>query len=280
MPNYTTDLHSLYESSVQNVEADIEFVDKTFLEEHGRHANLLREDFCGTASLAAAWVREREENRAWGVDLDEPTLEWGRQRRIKPLGGKADRVVLTVGNVLDVHEPKVEVQVAFNFSYFIFKTRPLMLQYFKTVRQSLLPGGLFFLDLFGGTESMCDLVEETDRDEATEPDGRIVPALTYIWEQESFNPVTHDIVCHISFRLKGKAAKGNKRKIRRAFTYDWRFWTIAELRELLEEAGFSWSRVYTEGWDEEDDEGDGNFELVEDFDNEGSWVSYLVAGTA
>ena len=274
---YTLDLHALYESAVQNVEADVEFIDKVYQEEHGQLPNLVREDFCGTGSFAAAFVAERPDNVAYGVDLDEPTVAWGREHRVAPLGESAPRVHLEVGNVLDRHEVKVQVQTAFNFSYFIFKERSEMKRYFANVYDSLLPGGLFILDLFGGTDSMTDIKEETERDETRDPDGRLVPPLTYTWEQASFNPVTHEMVCYIHLRVKKGASGGAKRKIKRAFTYDWRIWTLPELRDLCAEVGFERSDAYTEGWDEDEDEGDGNFERVDDFDNDGSWIAYLVA---
>ena len=46
------DRHQLYERSVQNVEAEIDFVDETYRSLRGRRARLLREDFCGTAGAA------------------------------------------------------------------------------------------------------------------------------------------------------------------------------------------------------------------------------------
>ena len=39
--------------------------------------------------------------------------------------------------------------------------------------------------------------------------------------------------------------------MQRAFTYDWRFWTLPEIRELMTEAGFRETRVYVEAWDDE-----------------------------
>jgi hypothetical protein len=52
-------------------------------------------------------------------------------------------------------------------------------------------------------------------------------------------------------------------------------WTIPELRELLEEAGFSDSLVYTHGWDE-DEESDGVYRQRKCFENEESWLGYIV----
>ncbi|MDZ7768173.1 MAG: class I SAM-dependent methyltransferase [Woeseiaceae bacterium] len=76
------DIHELYEQSVQNVEHEVEFMQSTFQALRGRTAHLLREDFCGTAAAACQWVRQGDEFKAIGVDIDPSVLEWGRNNRI------------------------------------------------------------------------------------------------------------------------------------------------------------------------------------------------------
>ena len=66
-------------------------------------------------------------------------------------------------------------------------------------------------------------------------------------------------------------------KMRNAFTYDWRLWTLPELRELLLDAGFATVDVYTEGWDDDEDDTDGIFRKRKWFDNQSAWVAYVVA---
>jgi len=97
-------------------------------------------------------------------------------------------------------------------------------------------------------------------------DGSRLPAFRYTWEQERFNPVTNDLFCSIHFEVPGHRA------MRRAFTYDWRLWSLPEVRELLEEAGFRSSRVYA-------DVGDSNgvYRLRKSFENQRGWLA-LVAG--
>lgn len=65
-------------------------------------------------------------------------------------------------------------------------------------------------------------------------------------------------------------------KKEKAFSYEWRFWTIAEVREILFEAGFKEVEVYTDDWDDEAGETDGNFKLRQKFDHDGVWVGYIV----
>ena len=123
---------------------------------------------------------------------------------------------------------------------------------------------------------MVGLEEDNERDEKTDPDGLKVPALVYTWGAGSTTTRSRPrIRCHITLELE-KGSPGGRQRWERAFTYDWRFWTLVEILELLEEAGFEAGTVYTEGWDEEDEEGDGDFQPVEEIDNEGSWIAYIV----
>jgi SAM-dependent methyltransferase len=266
------DRHALYEAAVQNVEADIEFFERVYQEEHGRPFRVLREDFCGTATLACEFASGSPERESWGVDLDRETLEWGREHRLASLDPDArSRVHLLCGDVLSTACSPADLVAALNFSYFVFKTREALLGYFRSARRSLAPGGALVMDLFGGTEAMDDLSESEHKDAVTHPDGSRTPEFTYTWEQADFNPVTHELHCHIHFKLSGG------RKVKRAFSYDWRLWTIPEMRELLAEAGFVRSDVYIEGWDDEADESDGVFTRKDSFENQESWLAYVVA---
>ena len=265
-----TDKHALYEAAVQSVDADADFIERVYRKRNVAEPRDLREDFCGTAALACEWVRRGKDRRAWGLDLDMPTLDWGREHRLAPLGDDGARVHLVEGNVLDCAEYRVDVAVAMNFSFCIFRERAELLRYFRAVRRSLRRGGVFVLDIFGGTEAMTEVTEKSPKPAEVQTDGRRVPAFTYIWEQAKFNPVDHEIVCHISFRLRGG------KKIRRAFSYHWRLWTIPELREILVEAGFESVDVYVEGWDDEADETDGVFRKRVRFENQAGWVAYVV----
>ncbi|MEE8427506.1 MAG: hypothetical protein V3S15_09465, partial [Woeseiaceae bacterium] len=79
------DIHELYEESVQNVENEVQFLQATFRERVGREARLLREDFCGTASLACEWVKQGKDFSAIGVDIESDVLDWGRKNRVSRL---------------------------------------------------------------------------------------------------------------------------------------------------------------------------------------------------
>jgi SAM-dependent methyltransferase len=264
------DRHLLYSAAVQSPDTDLDFFERVYKKTRGERFRLLREDFCGTAALACEWVGRRKKNRAWGVDLDRPTLGWGKQRYVRKLGPAAERLELICGDVLSVAEPKVDVVAAQNFSYSVFKTREVLGSYFRQVRRSLLPGGLFVLDAYGGTDAICEDLEERRVEASKAFDGTRVSSFTYIWDQAFFNPVDHHTICHIHFKLR------RGKKMKRAFTYDWRLWTLPELRELLLEAGFERADVYVEGWDEEADETDGIFRRRKKFENMSGWVAYVV----
>ena len=255
------DRHALYEASVQDVEVDQQFISETFKELRGHRARFLREDFCGTAKMCCEWVRQHPKNTAAGVDIDPEVLSWGRNNNLAKLKkNQRKRIKLIEKDVLKAKTKKAEIIVAMNFSYQLLTTRKHMTKYFKSVLKSLDDEGVFFLDAFGGYEAYKETREK-----------RKLKGFTYIWEQEHYNPITGDITCHIHFKFKDKTC------LNKAFTYEWRMWTLPELRELLEESGFSTVNVYWEGTDEESGEGDGMYSPTLKGDADPCWVCYVIA---
>ena len=113
------DPHVLYERSVQDPEADIEFLEGVFEERFGRPLREVREDFCGTAAVAVTFVARDADNKAWGVDLDAQTLDSGRERHVSKLDEEQkSRLQLIEADVRSSGAPKVEVIAAMNFSAF------------------------------------------------------------------------------------------------------------------------------------------------------------------
>lgn len=257
----TADRHVLYEKAVQAVDAEIDFVDDTYKELRGKPAAILREDFAGTANTSCEWVRRRPSNLAIAVDLDGPTQQWGLENHIAKLSkAQQSRVRMINDNVLTVQTEPVDCVLAMNFSYFIFKQRRQMLEYFEAVRAALKPDGIFFMDCFGGYESFKVCKESRD----------IGNGIKYVWDQHDYNPITGEMQCYIGFKFPD----GSKNM--RAFEYNWRMWTLPEIREILADAGFTRSTVYWEGTDD-DGEGDGDFQPAESAEQDPAWICYIVA---
>lgn len=268
-PRY--DRLAVYEASVQSVDTDEAFLTGIYRRRRGRAPLRLREDFCGTAAFAAHWAKSRKDREAWGVDLDREVLAWARRFRIPGMGGAAERLHLTREDVRTARIPKVDLTIALNFSYSVFKTRRELGAYLKAARRGLAPGGLFVLNVFGGTEAIAPLTERNRKPGFVQPDGKKVPPYTYVWEHASYNPIDHHILCHIHFTWKDGYA------MRRAFTYDWRLWTIPELRELCDEAGFASTDVYVEGWDDEANDTTDVYRKRARFENMAGWLAYVMA---
>jgi len=255
------DRYRLYETAVQAVDAEIDFVDDTFADIRGRRAKFLREDFCGTANTSCEWVRRRSDNYAIGVDLDEAVTSWGQAHHIAKLTtSQANRIALTNADVIDVETPAQDIVLAMNFSYWIFQERARLRDYFASVHASLGDDGIFFLDFFGGYDSFAVMKEHTVHEE-----------FTYTWDQAAYNPITGEMCCHIHFKFKDGS------RMKKAFTYQWRLWTLPEIRELLPEAGFNKVTVYWQGWDEEEREGTGEFTPAENADADAGWICYITA---
>ncbi len=210
--------------------------------------------------MACTWVAHHAENTAIGIDLDPECLEWGRRKNVGALSPEQQsRVKLIEGNVLDIgHEP-VDVTIAFNFSYFILQTRAELLSYFEAVRATLHTDGLLFLDVYGGPEAQQAMVVR-----------RRYKGFTYVWEQKSFDPIG----CLGSNAIHFEFPDGSE--IHNAFRYDWRLWSLPELRDLLAAAGFSRSEVYWERTDRATGNGNGVYSHRERADADLAWVAYLM----
>lgn len=257
----TADKHTLYQLSVQDADFEVDLLTRVFKKMRGRKPLSLREDFCGTALFCAAWVESDKQRTASGVDLDPKVLKWGIKHNLAPINEPGQRITLHTENVLNPIPGRFDITVAFNFSYWCFKSRDVLRGYFEKVRKSLNPDGLFFLDAYGGYES-----HEPDLEEPRKVEG----GFTYIWHQHKVDPINNGLLNHIHFHFKDGT------KMRNAFSYDWRFWSLMELKELLAEAGFKDVQVYWEDANE-DGEGTGVYRARRVVQNEAGWIAYLIA---
>jgi len=206
-------------------------------------------------------VRRRNTNHAIAIDLDEEVLGWGERNNITSLTrAQQKRLELVSGNVMDGAPASVDVVLAMNFSYWIFKERALMKRYFKSVHRALGENGVFFLDAYGGYDSYRVTKDKQRYDH-----------YTYIWDQAEYNPINGDMTCHIHFHFPDGS------KMNKAFSYEWRLWSLPEIQELLAEAGFQNVTVYWQGTDEESGDGDGEFVPATQGEPDPAWIAYISA---
>lgn len=258
------DRYELYQEAVQSPEDDFAFLRRIYRKHAGREALHLREDFCGTALLSATWVQRSPRHTAEGFDLDPEPLAWGREHNLAPIGDAARRVTLHRKDVRSAGAGKPDLRLAQNFSYYVFKQRAELVGYFRAARASLAKDGIFALDVYGGTEATAEISDKK----------RLSRGVTYVWDQDCYWPGTGEYTCYIHFRFR------NGSKLERCFRYDWRYWSLPEVRDALHDAGFGDVDAYFEQTDRPDGEGNGKFKL----DQQGrtsrdcvGLIAYLVA---
>lgn len=256
-----SDRYELYEESVQDPDGDVERVRRMYKRAWGKPAKTLREDFCGTAVFACAWVAASARHEAVAIDLDPEPLAWGRQHHLAKLRPEQqERVKLVEADVLEVEPGAFDIVVAFNFSYFILRTRQELKHYFESIRSSLSGDGLLILDVYGGPEA------QERREERREYED-----FTYVWDQDRFDPITHGATCLIHFEFPDGS------EVRDAFRYRWRLWSIPELRDLLVEVGFKDTTVYWEGTEKRTNEPNGVYRPRKHAEDDPAWVAYITA---
>lgn len=253
--------YDLFERSLEDSEAEVRFFDTTYRAlRRGKKPLVLREDFGGNAKLTKTWCVSDPQRRGLAVDLDAEMIALGRARNVDGLDGRLD---LVERSVLDVVFPKSDVTCAMNFSFCALKTRAQLRAYLEVAHAGLEPDGIFICELFGGTEAIVELQEQHE-----------VEDFRFVWEQERFNPITRELRSHIHFAFEDGSI------LRRAFTYDWRVWTIPDVDELLREVGFRTVRVFWERTDQEDEfgvlQGSGEYVETREVDNQESWHVYIV----
>ncbi|MCR9199736.1 MAG: hypothetical protein NXI04_13910 [Planctomycetaceae bacterium] len=260
----TADKFDCYQQSVQAPDHEVEMFDQFYKEQFDRTPVTLREDFCGTFAVCCEWVKLDDKRQAWGIDLCPETLDWGRNNNLSPLKAvQAERVQVLEQDVRDGNTPTVDVLAAQNFSFWIFRTRAEVIEYFRKAHANLNDDGIMVMDMMGGRECYNDTIT----DKRTIVKGK--RGFKYHWQQAYFNPVTADCSFYIHFKF------GDGSKMKKAFEYHWRFWTVPEVREMLAEAGFSSSIVYVEQEDE-NGEDSGDWVPVEEAPNNESWLCYIV----
>ena len=258
------DLYRYYENSVQTPTEHIDIFSRMFREIRGKDAMTLKEDFCGTFLISCEWAKSHPERTAIGIDLDPDPIQYGKRNGFKELNAKQKkRVTIMQKNVMDILPKKSQVIGAGNFSFFIFKTRAELKKYFVAALKNLSKDGIFVLEMAGGPGFI-----KSGREQRTYK-LKGIGKYTYYWDQKSYDPVTAYGMYAIHFR----EPNGNMRKD--CFTYDWRVWTIPELKEIMLECGFSDVAAYWESVGP-DGKGSGEYVRTETADNAYSWIAFVV----
>lgn len=255
------DKYKLYGQSVQEPDHEIEFFDQAYKEAIGGKPKVLREDFCGTFAVCCEWVKAGRDRKAYGVDLDPEPLDWGKAHNLTKLTKhQQERVKLIQDDVRSKARPKADVLAAQNFSFFIFKTRDELREYFQHAYNNIATHGIMVADMLGGPECWAE----------EHKDVRKIKGFKYVWEQKRINPITHESLFYIHFKFKDGS------KLSPAFSYHWRFWTLPEVSELLREVGFKELYFY---WEEEDEDGEetGIWHRVTEPAADPCWLAYVVA---
>lgn len=255
--------YAYYEASVQTPEQHAAMFSLIYADIRGTSPTVLREDFCGTFAISCEWIKRNPKNKALCIDLDNEPLAYGKKHRLRKLSTQQKKQIhLLQQSVISKTNPKADVAIACNFSFNIFKEREVLLRYLKAVMASLKPGGLVILEMAGGP----GMIEKT-KDRLT-IDDEDVGKFTYIWDQKTFNPITHHVLYSIHFKFPDGSVMED------AFVYDWRLWTIPEMRDILKEAGFSRTHTY---WEiEKNGKGTGEYARSAKADNAYSWIAYVV----
>lgn len=215
---------------------------------HRGHAVTLREDFCGTAAVARRWcldaLRAGDSARAIAIDADGPTVAHARKRAEDD--GLRGQCRVLEGDCLAKHAPAADepadIVFAGNFSIGYAHRRTTLMGYLKRslarLRASPLGPGVLAVDTYGGADAM-QLGQIRRRHIG--PRGEIVH---YLWTHEYADPVTGMVTNSISFEVERDGEIIDRQP--RTFVYEWRLWSIAELREAMLEAGFAAVDVYRE----------------------------------
>ncbi len=216
----STDKHDLYEHAVQSPAQTALFL-------HAAHANeptTLCDDFCGAGAVARAFTTAYPDATAIAIDNDPDALAALKARCDDDL---AQRITTRKANVVTTNA-QADIIAALNFPVGYFHTRPDLLKYLKNARARLNPKGILVIDTYGGPTSF-----QTGRYEVKLDNG-----VRYTWEQRDANPLTGRVLNAMHFDIPGA------KPLRDAFLYDWRLWSVPELRDALDEAGFTHTDVY------------------------------------
>ncbi|MGI9310825.1 MAG: class I SAM-dependent methyltransferase [bacterium] len=249
------DRHDLYQRSVQSPQHDAALLQRLYRQARGASAHHLREDFCGSAATLRAWLAQGADFTGEGYDIDPDALDWAARHHFRNARVRR-RVNLRAADARARSRVAPDIRCAFNFSYWIFRERTEMLDYFRTARDDLGVGGVLALDLHGGGEAFSEEEQVTDCGD-----------FEVVCHQTDVCPVDHSANLALHFRFPDGS------QMRDAFRYRWRIWSLPEIADLLREAGFADIRVH---WCIEEGD-DCRYEMTRFGHNDPAWLACLAA---
>ncbi|KAJ1937152.1 hypothetical protein EC988_007976, partial [Linderina pennispora] len=243
---------------------------------HRRHALTMREDFCGTAVLCAEWVRTNSspERCAYGVDIDKNVIDYAMEHTVGGVGhyesSLGSRIKLVCADVMavkgsesaseELHRvslPRVDIIASLNYAMCYFHQRQDLIRYLKHSLKNLNDFGLLFCDIFGGVEATKSGISNI----------RDLGSFKYYFHQHSYDLMNNTIRFSLGFKMRDGSVLKN------CFSYEFRVYTVSDLKEAMLEAGFDdvsvWISPRTRDGDEESDE-DKNSDSSEESDGEAS----------
>jgi len=264
--------YKLYEASVQDAKQQVTLLDQVYREAFDAKAKILKEDFSGTCLISCEWVATGEDRKTYALDIDEEVIAAAHELHLNGLHDDVrKRIHVKKQNVMQPLRSSVDIAGAFNFSYFIFHQRQELLRYFQAAYDSLKSQGVFVLETAGGAGFVEAPFKEHRKIKHTFGKKRGKDWFRYTWHQKTFDPQSNEG----SYAIHFKKATGER--MQDAFTYDWRIWSIPEVRDALLEVGFRDVRVYWENEDADDSDEELSYSQRDVGDSEyDTYIVYVV----
>jgi SAM-dependent methyltransferase len=259
-----------YKAAVQDPDDIINVLNSMYAQTVGGSPRTFREDFCGTFFYASEWVRRFPHSRAIGLDINPRPLAFGtREHTARLTPAERRRLQIIECNVLASQTIRADLIAACNFSFYVLKRRADLERYCRNAYRALNRRGMFALEMVGGSA-----FEESPFTERRSVPHSVGPRrgkrwFTYAWNHKSFNPITREGLYSITFSFP------DGRELKDTFVYDWRVWTIPEVRECLLAGGFDEVEVF---WEDEDTEQRdlGTYSARTEAPNHPTWLCYVV----
>jgi len=242
--NLNKNKHFLYQKTVQNPKREVEFFRKIYRMIFKTIPTKFREDFCGTALLSCEWVKNNVCNTAVGIDIDELTIKWGIENNIHNLSSGSERIRLIAQNVLEEFKEKTKFDIicSMNYSHFMLHKRKDLVKYFTNIKRNL-ERGLFICDFFGGNHLFYN---HTHKNQTANYKCRI----------GQMNIINNQSITSLNF-------KNGENHYETLFEYCFRVYSLIELKEALEDAGFNKFKIFLKDVSDDDEN---TFHEYEEFD--------------